>query len=525
MSRCKREKQEGYQGSRRRRQSGPRQQHRPQEAKGFAWPRRRQTHEPSTGRHNCVHTRVQGAGGTKAATSRLRPEEPTQLHVGECKENAGGDTSDGVRTRVGRTVRPTRNPDAADPEELAAAMKARGPATAPATAPKRATATAANTQKADDVGGSEEEEEEVQDKTRRTFCPAVYRDPILTMMERHYCAHPLLPGNSHPSPEGIKRWAVSQMYKFCVEHDLREVWAYLWENWYRKSRWELWSRSVYPEIPILKTTMILESHWRRIKHDFLHHFHMPRCDLLAWILIVKLAPTYYRKLERLLTDTGRYRELPSWRKDFKKIWRRNEKTPITLPVNPAYKTDATKGLCTCRSMPTSRFLVCKHYVQAVERVPPVFFLEVKRHRTPPFWRHQSLRPLGQDSAADTNSDDMAVDALPGSDDAPPGSDDDDDDLVDTRPDEGDRWTFVESMDENIDVIMEFARGLKFQKQFRDQRMLETVEKEGASFLRLARACLRKEKRLASTRGSVPSTWDKSAGSAMYYRARPAASQT
>ncbi|KAJ7043906.1 hypothetical protein C8F04DRAFT_894863, partial [Mycena alexandri] len=127
------------------------------------------------------------------------------------------------------------------------------------------------------------------------FCPAVYRDPILTMMERHYCAHPLLPGNSHPSPEGIKRWAVSQMYKFCVEHDLREVWAYLWENWYRKSRWELWSRSVYPEIPILKTTMILESHWRRIKHDFLHHFHMPRCDLLAWILIVKLAPTYYRK--------------------------------------------------------------------------------------------------------------------------------------------------------------------------------------------------------------------------------------
>ncbi|KAJ7222179.1 hypothetical protein GGX14DRAFT_352938 [Mycena pura] len=347
-------------------------------------------------------------------------------------------------------------------------------------------------------------------------------------------AYPIPSDASVSTRERVQmRWAVAGMYKFCVEHDLREVWAYLWENWYRSSRWELWARSMHPEIPVLKTTMILESHWRRIKHDFLHHFHMPRCDLLAWILIVKLAPNYYRKLERLLTDTGRYRELPTWRKDFKRAWRRAEKTPITLPVNPAYQTNAKKGLCTCPSMPTSRFLICKHYVQGVERVPPVFFLEVKRHRTAPFWRHPSLRPLGDESAGDGTSEDMAVehdtlpgsdDAPPGSDDAPPGSDDEDDDLVDTRPDEDDRPTFLEAIDENIDVIMEFARGLKFQRQFRDQRMLDTVEKEGASFLRLARACLRKEKRMQSTRGDVPSTWDKSAGSAMYYRARPAASQ-
>ncbi|KAJ7758605.1 hypothetical protein B0H16DRAFT_1662308 [Mycena metata] len=248
---------------------------------------------------------------------------------------------------------------------------------------------------------------------------------------------------------------------------------------------------------------------------------MPCCDLLAWILIVKLAPTYYRKLERLLTDTGRFRELPSWRKDFKQIWRRHEKTPITLPVNPAYKTDTKKGLCTCLSMPTSRFLLCKHYVQGVEPVPPVFFLEVQRHRTPPFWRHPTLRPLGENPAPDAcphddagGTDDMVVDT-------PPGSDDNDDDLVDTPPGEDDRKTFIESMDEDIDLIMEFARGLKFQKQFRDQRMFQTLEREGAGFLRLGRACLGKEKRLKSTRGGVPSTWE--AGSAMYYRARPAAS--
>ena len=77
--------------------------------------------------------------------------------------------------------------------------------------------------------------------------------------------------------------------------------------------------------------------WRRIKHDFLHHFHMPRCDLLVWILITKLAPTYYRKLDLLLKESARYRELSSWRKGFKKTWRKLEESLITIPINDAYR--------------------------------------------------------------------------------------------------------------------------------------------------------------------------------------------
>ncbi|KAJ6505492.1 hypothetical protein C8R45DRAFT_1051083 [Mycena sanguinolenta] len=298
--------------------------------------------------------------------------------------------------------------------------------------------------------------------------------------------------------------AEAMMYTFCVKHKLPEVWAYLWENWYRRSRWELWARSVHAEIPVMKTTMMLESHWRRIKHDFLHHFHMPRCDLLAWILI-----------------------LSAWRKDFKRAWRRLEKTPITLPVNPAYKTDVKKGVCTCPSLAISRFLICKHFVQAVQPVPPVFFLEVKRQRTAPFWVHPTLRSLSDNSARDTDAisgpaDGQAARVDTAADELMDVDEDDDDDVVDTQPDNGGR-TFVEAMDENIDLIVEFAKGLKYQRQFRDQRMLQTLEREGASFLRLARACLTKEKRLTSTRGPAPSTWDKSTGTAMFYRARPAAS--
>ncbi|KAJ7823769.1 hypothetical protein B0H13DRAFT_2445222 [Mycena leptocephala] len=253
---------------------------------------------------------------------------------------------------------------------------------------------------------------------------------------------------------------------------------------------------------------------------------MPRCDLLAWILVVKLAPTYYRKLDRLLTDTGRYRELPSWRKTFKREWRKLEKKPITLPVNPAYKTDAKKMLCTCPSLPTSRFLLCKHTVQGVKPVPPVFSSKssasvphhsgcILRYGLCPTHLTRQMQspvaePSGDDGAAGTGLPDAALES-----DA-----DDDDDLVDTQPANENQPTFLEAMDENIDVIQEFVKGLKYQRQFRDQRMLESLEREGASFLRMARACLEKERRLKSTRGATPSTWDKSFGSAMFYRARP-----
>ena len=119
----------------------------------------------------------------------------------------------------------------------------------------------------EDVGATEREketsvsneDEEEGVPGRRTFCPALYREPIVNMMERHYCAHPSIPGYGPPTAVGIKRWAVEQMYNFCTKYELPEVWAYLWENWYHHGRWELWARCGHKLIPILKMTMILES--------------------------------------------------------------------------------------------------------------------------------------------------------------------------------------------------------------------------------------------------------------------------
>ena len=80
------------------------------------------------------------------------------------------------------------------------------------------------------------------------------------MMEHHFCAHPLIPGYSALTPEGIKAWAVKQIYEFCVDHGLPNLWAYLWENWYHHGHWELWARSANDaEIPRLKMMMMVEA--------------------------------------------------------------------------------------------------------------------------------------------------------------------------------------------------------------------------------------------------------------------------
>lgn len=92
-----------------------------------------------------------------------------------------------------------------------------------------------------------------------SFCPEEFHALVIELLDRHFCAHPLIPGYSAPSREGIKAWAVKQMYDFCKQNRLPNLWAYLWENWYRKGRWELWARTNHPNIPRLRTTMIVES--------------------------------------------------------------------------------------------------------------------------------------------------------------------------------------------------------------------------------------------------------------------------
>ena len=281
------------------------------------------------------------------------------------------------------------------------------------------------------------------------------------------------------------------------------------------------------------------SSWRHVKEDYLCHFSLPRVDLLVWIMITKLAPRYYQKIDVILNNTGRFRELPSWRRDFKAAWKKAIKTPITMPLNERYRPDAKQFVCTCPQFVVSRFLICKHLVQLFQPVNPIFFLEVTRNRTIPFWSHPTLKPLSS-IEGDNEADDQVITSGDGEDDkadedAGPykrlnaarlelgGSEfeSDDDWLVDTwEGQDGERKPYEEEMRGNIQILRDFCDGLEYQIQFEDLHFLETLEREGARFFKLARNCLSREKRSNSSRVASPTTWERSTANAMFYRSRP-----
>jgi hypothetical protein len=85
--------------------------------------------------------------------------------------------------------------------------------------------------------------------------------------------------------------------------------------------------------------------------------------------------------------------------------------------------------------------------------------------------------------------------------------------------------FEEAMAVEINLISEFVKGLKHQVQFRDQRMLNTLQREGAAFFCLVKACMEKERRMNSTRGASVLMWEKSTSNVMFYRTRPTVDQS
>jgi hypothetical protein len=69
-----------------------------------------------------------------------------------------------------------------------------------------------------------------------------------------------------------------------------------------------------------------------------------------------------------------------------------------------------------------------------------------------------------------------------------GDDEEEEDVfVDMQKADEENLTFEETLDQHIDTITEFANGLKYQRRFRDQRMLRALERDGGAFLQLAQA--------------------------------------
>ncbi|KAJ7046236.1 hypothetical protein C8F04DRAFT_1024649, partial [Mycena alexandri] len=192
------------------------------------------------------------------------------------------------------------------------------------------------------------------------------------------------------------------MYSFCEKRGLREVWGYFWTSWYAPQRWKLWARSSAPFVSRLRTTMNVENFWRQLKHNFLHNHVRPRLDLLVWILVTKVTPAYMARAHAL-EDTyrvGRAKPLTPYRKVFKSTWRALQKLPLSDDADKKYITCIVTWTCTCPGFKYNACLLCKHLVQAVGDVPPIFFIQVVRRRTVPFYHHKALTGADYVTAGD-----------------------------------------------------------------------------------------------------------------------------
>lgn len=281
------------------------------------------------------------------------------------------------------------------------------------------------------------------------FCPAEYRATIKNKYIIHLHQHPEIPfddqDGTYLTADEIHEGAVSDMYHYCVKHDLSQVWAYMWNCWYCPKQWPLWARAASPEIPRLKSTMISESMWKVIKHNDLAMFNRPRLDLVTHVIIDSLVPRLRVKLANLSNTRrqGRNPTLAEWQKDFRHDWNQlskpDELRNIERELEWLYKPKKTKGraerlaqirenaqrqpgthhtnpdkwVCSCRAFLVSRFLLCKHLVRiANERMgykPHThidWFANLRRNHSPPFYLipgiHISI-PSANNTLGDTYS--------------------------------------------------------------------------------------------------------------------------
>ncbi|KAJ6038021.1 ATP-dependent DNA helicase PIF1 [Penicillium canescens] len=218
------------------------------------------------------------------------------------------------------------------------------------------------------------------------------RDTVLEIFCRHFNLHPLIPDSNgtYKCSTTLHRECAAEIHTWCKARGYYRLWAYLYVNWYCPNQWKLWARAAdSTEIPVVKTTIIVESHWRTLKHDYLHRFNRPRVDLVVWVLASRVLPDAIHRMKAI--SSGQFRIFKArWREAFKKQWRREASKTVDPDKLKEYHTSPVNWVCSCKSFLHSRFLICKHIVHCFESPSPDFFETVSRQTVYPFWKDERL---------------------------------------------------------------------------------------------------------------------------------------
>ncbi|KAK9243953.1 hypothetical protein V1506DRAFT_555028 [Lipomyces tetrasporus] len=222
------------------------------------------------------------------------------------------------------------------------------------------------------------------------------------MIKRHLLRHPLLPkvvDDKKAAPgtlqfesyEEIHGCSVKEMLEYCKSIDRPKLFRYFWANWYRPSfgnvgsRWEIASlsgrRGSNACIPISRTTMRLESHWRILKKDYASRFTRPRLDVLTYIICTGLVRS--RMHSHTQVEAGR-KKLSAYN-DFVHLWRVCASAvnfSVISDRDEVYHADRDQWMCSCPSFILNARYICKHLVsfycdqdgdgKYIARPPPSF---------------------------------------------------------------------------------------------------------------------------------------------------------
>ena len=216
-----------------------------------------------------------------------------------------------------------------------------------------------------------------------------------------------------------------------------------------------------------------------------------------------------------------------------------------------YNPSPERWICSCPYFLTSRFLVCKHLVQACKQVPARFFQEVTRNRAGPTWQHPKLIPrhpkpseIPSSSSPESNtpSPDDPASPIPNSN---PNNwalisqptrevtDSDSDSDLETSEhgnggdglDGGDGMmgygAFEKELEDCRVVLLGLLDMLDYNAVLYDNRILPTLRLKLAGAKDLHHRILEKENQVNSTRTANLNTFDSKTASIMFFRARPA----
>ncbi|KAG8832115.1 GTP-binding protein Rho1 [Serendipita sp. 399] len=243
-----------------------------------------------------------------------------------------------------------------------------------------------------------------------------------------------------------------------------------------------------------------------------------RLDLLVYTLIEKVLPEYSHAINLIVRPSGRARDRASWRKEFKHEWKLLAKKTFSSEEDEfpylKYNPNPHLWLCGCPAFRDSRFLICKHLIQACHRPPPTFFEKVERNRTVPFYSHPALLPKsmnGTDRPASrspqTGSDDDDSDGeyppVEASSNSESDSDNDGDDFDDQPPLELTQ-NYHEEMETIAGEMEDLGGFIRHQIQFGEVRFLSALRQE----LARARAFYTDIKELEKTENSIRGNSDR-----------------